>query len=86
VVPPGCRGTKLDTSMLHIAIILGWLIAFCLILYLATQAIKDRLLERRQRKRALRKIRKFRRHHHFDEKRQRWVRNVDGVVVHPDEF
>ena len=72
--------------MLHIAIILGWLIAFSLMLYLATQVIKDRLLERRRRKRALRKTRKFRRHHHFDEKRQQWVRNVDGVVVHPDEF
>jgi UDP-N-acetylmuramyl pentapeptide phosphotransferase/UDP-N-acetylglucosamine-1-phosphate transferase len=70
--------------MLHFAIIFGWVIAFGLMVYLATQAIKRRLLDRRRKKRALRKIREFRRHHHFDEKRQRWVRNVDGVVLTDD--
>jgi hypothetical protein len=66
--------------MLHIVIILGWLIAVCLAVYLATRAVKNRLFGRRRRKQTLRKIRKFRRHHHFDETHQRWVRN-DGAVL-----
>jgi len=67
--------------MLQIAIILGWIIAFGLMVHLVTQALKHRRLGRKQRKLAFSKIREFRRHHHFDVKRQRWVRNVDGVVI-----
>jgi hypothetical protein len=67
------------TFMLQLVIILGWLVAFGLMVRLAVRALKHRLLGRRQRKLAFRKLREFRRHHHFDEKRQRWVRN-DGVI------
>lgn len=64
--------------MLHIVIILGWLIAFGLVVYLATHAIKRRFLGRRRRSSEVRKLRNFRRHHYFDEKEARWVRQVDG--------
>ncbi|HME29303.1 MAG TPA: hypothetical protein VKE53_05510 [Pseudolabrys sp.] len=70
-----------DNCMLQIVVIFGWLIAFCLMAYLATRALKHRLLGRNRRKLALRKIREFRRHHHFDEKRQQWVRKIDGVAL-----
>jgi hypothetical protein len=66
--------------MLHIVLILGWLIVFGLAVYLATRAVKHRLMGRQRRKFALRKIRDFKRHHHFDEKQQQWVRK-DGVVL-----
>ena len=67
--------------MLQIVITLGWLIAFGLMAYLVTRALKHRLLGRKQRKLAFRKTREFRRHHHFNERQQRWVRNVDGVAI-----
>jgi hypothetical protein len=64
--------------MLQIVIILGWILAFGLAVYLATHAIKRRLLGRRRTKSEFRRLRDFRRHHHFDEKAARWVRKVDG--------
>jgi len=67
--------------MLQIVIIFGWLVAFGLMVHLAREAIKRRLRGRRWRKLAFRNIREFRRHHHFDHKRQRWVRSADGVVL-----
>ena len=67
--------------MLQIAIMFGWLVAFGLVMYFAPQAIKHRLLGRRQRKLRFRKVREFIKHHHFDRKRRRWVRSVDGVEV-----
>ena len=67
--------------MLQIAITLGWLIAFGLMAYLAPQVIKHRSSGRRQRKLRFRKVREFIKHHHFDRKRRRWVRSVDGVEV-----
>jgi hypothetical protein len=65
----------------QIAIIIGWLVAFGLMIYLAKEAIKHRLWGRQERKLRFRKAREFRRHHHFNEKRRRWVRSVDGVNV-----
>jgi hypothetical protein len=70
--------------MLHIVIVLAWLIALGLAVYLATRAIKHRLLGRQKKKTDAKKIREFRRHHHFDEKRQYWVRNVDQVALIDD--
>ena len=67
--------------MLNIVLILAWLIAFGLAVYLATRAVKFRLRGRQQRKLARRKIRDFTRHHRFDERQQRWVRKDDGVVL-----
>ena len=67
--------------MLQIVIVLGWLIALCLAAYLATHAIRRRLFGSRRRKAEFRKLREFRRHHHFDQKAGRWVRKVDGVKV-----
>ena len=67
--------------MLQVVIILGWLVAVGLVIYLATQALKHRLWGRHQRKLRFRKVREFRRRHYFDQKRRRWVRNVDGVVL-----
>jgi hypothetical protein len=69
--------------MLHIVIILGWLIAIGFVVYLAPQAARRRLSGRKQRKHTFRKLREFRRHHGFDQKHQRWVRN-DGVVLIDD--
>ena len=66
--------------MLNIVLILGWLVAFGLAVYLATRAVKFRLRGRQQRKLAHRKIRDFTRRHRFDERQQRWVRK-DGVVL-----
>ena len=67
--------------MAHIMIILGWLIAVGLAVYLATQAIKRRLVGGRRRKSEFRKLREFRRRHHFDDKAQRWVRKADEVQL-----
>ncbi|MGB7012367.1 MAG: hypothetical protein WBD97_18430 [Pseudolabrys sp.] len=67
--------------MLQIAIILAWLTALGLMIYLATQAFKRRLRGGRRERLEFRKIRRFRRQHRFDEQRRRWVRKRDGVVV-----
>jgi hypothetical protein len=63
--------------MLIIVLILAWLIAFGLAVYLAKRAVKFRLRGRQQRKLPHRKIRDY---HRFDERQQRWVRE-DGVVL-----
>ena len=63
--------------MLIIVLILAWLIAFGLAVYLATRAVKYRIRGRYQRKLPHRKIRDY---HRFDERQQRWVRE-DGVVL-----
>jgi hypothetical protein len=70
--------------MLHIAIVLAWPIAFALAVYLATRAMKHRLWGRQERRRVLKRSREFRRQHHFDEKQQYWVRNVDQVPLIDD--
>src|SRR5215813_5855137 len=67
--------------MLQIGLLIAWLIALSLAIHLATQAIKARLLGRRERRQALRTAREFRRSHHFDPKQKRWVRNVDQVAL-----
>ena len=67
--------------MLQIVIILGWLVAFGLAIHLATLALKHRLRGRHRRRQAFRELREFRRHHHFDQKQRRWVRNVDSVAL-----
>ena len=66
--------------MLNIVLILAWLIAFGLAVYLAPRAVKFRLRGRQQRRLARRKIRDFTRLHRLDERQQRWVRK-DGVVL-----
>ena len=66
--------------MLNIMLILAWLIAFGLAVYLAPRAVKFRLRGRQQRRLARRKIRDFTRLHRLDERQQRWVRK-DGVVL-----
>jgi len=63
--------------MLIIVLILAWLIAFGLAVYLATRAVKFRLRGRQQSKLPHRKIRDY---HRLDERQQRWVRK-DGVVL-----
>jgi len=56
-------------------------------MYFAMQGLKNRIAERRRKKAAARKIREFKKRHHFDERRQRWVRNIDGVILpDPDEL
>ena len=67
--------------MLSILIILGWLIAFACMVYLATHAIRNRFYARKRRKVYVRKVREFKTRHHFDEKHQRWIRNLDGEAV-----
>jgi hypothetical protein len=67
--------------MLHLVIILAWPVAFGLAVYLAIRVIKHRLWGQQKRKQVLKKIREFRKHHHFDEKRRYWVRNVDQVAL-----
>jgi hypothetical protein len=70
--------------MIQIVIVIGWLFALGLMMYLATQAIKNRLSGGRRKKLEIGKLQKFRRHHHFDEKQHRWVRKHDGVTVIDD--
>jgi len=67
--------------MLYTGIILAWLIALSLAVYLASTAIKRRLSGRKERKRAQRRAKEFRSSHRFDEKRRYWVRNVDQVAL-----
>jgi hypothetical protein len=67
--------------MLQIVILLGWVLALVLVVFLATESLRHRRWGRQRRKRALRRQLKFKRHHHFDPKRGRWVRNDDGSVV-----
>lgn len=67
--------------MLQIVIVLAWLVALGLVVYLAKQAITRRWRGRRQRKISARNLREFRKHHHFDTIRRQWVRNVDQVAV-----
>jgi hypothetical protein len=67
--------------MLQIGLVVAWLIALGLAVHLATTAIKARLLGRRERKRARKTARAFRKKHHFDPKQKRWVRNVDQVAL-----
>jgi hypothetical protein len=62
-------------------IVLAWLIALSLAVYLASTAIKRRLSGRKERRRALKRAQEFRSNHRFDEKRQYWVRNVDQVAL-----
>jgi hypothetical protein len=67
--------------MLAILITLAWLIAIVCMVYLATQAIRNRWHARRRRKVYNKEVQKFKKHHHFDQKSRRWVRNVDGVAM-----
>jgi hypothetical protein len=67
--------------MLQIVLIFAWVIAVCLALYLATRAIRHRMLGRHRRKMELRRYRAFRRSHRFDQKQQRWIRKADGAVM-----
>jgi hypothetical protein len=71
--------------MLQIAIILAWITALGLMIYLATQALKRRLRGSRRERLESRTIRRFRRRHRFDEQRRRWVRKRDGVIVTSEE-
>jgi len=61
--------------------ILAWLVALGLAVYLAGRSIKHRIAGRHRRRRALENIRKFRRHHHYDEKEGYWVRDNDRVAL-----
>src|SRR5262249_1412716 len=75
---------KVAPRVSHIVIIFIWLIAFALAVHLAIRAMKHRLWGRQERRRVLKSSREFRRHHHFDEKQQYWVRNVDQVPLIDD--
>jgi hypothetical protein len=66
-----------------ILIILGWLVVLCCFIYLAADAGRIRLHERREKKAAARTIREFKKQHYYNEKRRHWVRKSDGVVL-PD--
>ena len=67
--------------MLQIAILLGWVVALGLVVFLATESLRPRRGGRQRRTRALRQRLKFKKHHHFDPKRGRWVRNDDKSFV-----
>ena len=67
--------------MLHIAILLSWVVALGLVVFLATESLRHRRWGRQRRKRALRRLLKFKKHHHFDPKRGRWVRNDNASFV-----
>jgi hypothetical protein len=44
--------------------------------------IEERLQARRENKEADRHREEFNKHHHYDDDRQRWVRNVDGAALY----
>ena len=67
--------------MLQIVILLCWVLALGLVVYLATESLRHRLWGRRRRRLAARRLLKFKKHHHFDPKIGRWVRKDDGSVL-----
>jgi hypothetical protein len=67
--------------MLPILMILAWLVALGLAVYLAARSIKYRIAGRRRTRRALKEVRRFRKHHHFDQKQGYWVRDEDRVPL-----
>ena len=66
--------------MLNILIIVGWLLAICLMLYLAKELVKDRFHKRRERKLAIRNAIRARRREQFMENRRRWAEINTGVI------
>lgn len=66
--------------MLNILIIIGWLFAICLMLYLAKELVKDRFHKRRERKLAIRNAIRARRREQFMENRRRWAEINTGVI------
>jgi hypothetical protein len=66
--------------MLNILIIIGWLLAICLMLYLAKELVKDRFHRRRERKLAIRNAIRARRREQFMENRRRWAEINTGVI------
>ena len=66
--------------MLNILIIIGWLLAICLMLYLAKELAKDRFRARRERKLANRNAIRARRREQFMENRRRWAEINTGVI------
>jgi hypothetical protein len=64
-----------------ILVLLAWLIALSCFIYLAAELRSDRAFERREKKAAVRTIQEFKKHHHYDGKRGKWVRNIDSVVL-----
>ena len=66
--------------MLNILIIIGWLLAICLMLYLAKELAKDRFRARRERKLANRNAIRARRLEQFMENRRRWAEINTGVI------
>src|ERR1700741_3008531 len=67
--------------MLPILMILAWLVALGLAVYLAARSIKYRIAGRRRTRRGLKEGRRFRKDHHFDEKQGDWVRDEDRVPL-----
>ena len=78
-------GSSVVGFMLPVLLTLAWIVAIACMVYLAAHAIRNRWYARRRRKAHNKVVRKFKRHHHFDQKRQHWIRNVDGEVVVVDE-
>lgn len=66
--------------MLNILIIIGWLLAIGLMLYLAKELVKDRFRARRERKLAIRNAIRARRREQFMENRRRWAEINTGVI------
>ena len=66
--------------MLNILIIIGWLLAICLMLYLAKELVRDRFRARRERKLAIRNAFRARRRQQFMENRRRWSELNTGVI------
>lgn len=72
--------------MLNMLIIIGWLLAIGLMLYLAKELVKDRFHRRRERKLAIRNAIRARRREQFMENRRRWAEINTGVIqVRPAE-
>lgn len=69
-----------QNPMLNVLIIIGWLLAICLMLYLAKELVKDRFHRRRERKLAIRNAIRARRREQFMENRRRWAEINTGVI------
>lgn len=66
--------------MLNMLIIIGWLLAIGLMLYLAKELVKDRFHRRRERKLAIKNAIRARRREQFMENRRRWAEINTGVI------
>jgi hypothetical protein len=67
--------------MQTLIIIVAWLFALGCFVYLAVETSRNRVHVRHYKSAIDQRFREFKKHHHYDEKHQKWVRKADGSIV-----